>query len=82
MSHKKPTPESQRPTIDELRAREKFANQTWKAVRVRGYWGNDEAFRPEFEVNISGHTVDVDEVVESLSENGNLYKLDVERTDF
>ena len=81
MAHKKATPENERPTLEEVRIRENFARmQVKKTVEVSGYWEQQsDGCRPEFQVTISGDAADVDEVVESVLENGNLHDLKVVR---
>lgn len=80
MGHTKATPDNERPTLDELLIRERFTGPRPKAVKIFGYWEQQsDGCRPEFEVTISGDDCDVDEVVESLKENGNLHDLKIEK---
>ena len=78
MGHTKPTPESERPTIEELRRHNH--KPVWIAMKVSGYWEQEsDGLRPEFEVSISGDSVDVNEAIESLKENGNLHDLNLKK---
>ena len=79
MPHTKPTPENERPTIEDLRRA--THKPVWVVMRITGYWEQEsDGLRPEFEVSISGDSVDVNEAIESLKENGNLYDLKFEKT--
>ena len=78
MPHKHPAPEHERPTIEELQRHNH--KPVWIAMKVSGYWEQEsDGLRPEFEVSISGDSVDVNEAIESLKENGNLHDLKFEK---
>ena len=79
MPHKQATPDSERPTIEELQRR--TYKPVWIAMKVTGYWETlPDGTRPAFEVTLTGETSDVNESIESLKLNGNLHDLKFEKT--
>ena len=68
-----------RPTWDELHQQERLKPKRNSVTAiVTGKWYIDEPFEnPPFKVTLSGDSADVEEVLESLKENGNLFDLSV-----
>ena len=74
MSHKQATPNEQRPTFEELRWLDAYAQrERFCIVEVRGLWDQSER---EFKVILKGCGADVHETIEMLKENGNLMGLE------
>ena len=80
MPHNKPTPNHLRPTLESLRLQNRFMELSQeKTVKVSGYWEQQpDGCRPEFSITLTGHEADIDEVIDTLKENGNLHDLWVE----
>ena len=60
MAHTQATPEHQRPTIEELRA--KYKPQKFVTAKIVGEWENNATFA----IQVTGEESDVDEAIESL----------------
>lgn len=75
MSHTRATPNTQRPTLDELRIHDRFVqrHQRISAV-IQGLWEDSEE---PFKIQVTGDYDDVLETFETLKENGNLMGLDM-----
>ena len=77
MPHNKATPETERPTLENLRSQAAWiGHQQTITVEVTGKWSDSVA---DFSVKITGDTTDVDETVESLLNNGNLEQLKIDK---
>ena len=71
MSHKQPTPEDQRPTFAELRLLREIHHpvKSDMIVRITADWVQVGA---AFNILVAGDEDDIQELIETLRENGNL----------
>ena len=79
MPHDNPTPESERPTLEEMELRDAYAEKhTTITIEARGLWEDSEE---EFRVLIKGDSCDVREVIENIKDDGNLMGLEFTKLD-